>query len=270
MRGRELLTRSGEKFDRFGDGLGGDFVAGVCCSCLREKDEGALATGEFFVAGHFFKDGFGGDACGKNEGELEAAEEGEDTLAVCRGERGVFLGEEEGGPDAEGNRFAVKKFAIGKGGLDGVADGVAEVEEGAGAGGFPFVLFDNAGLDGEVAEKEVGGRRELLGIELGEVVEHGGVADGGVLDDFGKAFAVFARGKGSESGGVDEHEGRLVETTEEVFSFGGVDAGFASDGRVHLRDDSGGDLDDRDAAVVDGSDEAGKVPGDAASEGDHE
>ena len=41
--------------------------------------------------------------------------------------------------------------AVAGGGFDGVAEGVAEVEEGAEAFGFVFVGFDDAGFDGDVA-----------------------------------------------------------------------------------------------------------------------
>lgn len=110
---RERLARSPEKFDSFGNGFWGDFGAGVGLPCLREKDEGALAAGEFFVASHFFDEGFGAEAVGEDERELKATQEGDDALAVFGSKGGVFLGKVESGADAEGDGFAVEEFAVG-------------------------------------------------------------------------------------------------------------------------------------------------------------
>ena len=54
-------------------------------------------------------------------------------------------GEEQRGAHAERDRLAVEQLAVGHGGLDAVADGVAEVEQGADAGGFVFVRLDDRG-----------------------------------------------------------------------------------------------------------------------------
>ncbi len=56
------------------------------------------------------------------------------------------------------------------------------------------------------------------GIEGLEGVEHGGVADRGVLDDFGVAFAVDAVGQGGQGVGVDEDEAGLVEGADEAMA----------------------------------------------------
>src|SRR6202044_1105953 len=62
----------------------------------------------------------------------------------------------------------------------------------------------------------------------------------------------------------------MVEAADEIFSGGEVDAGFAADGRVDLREKCGGDLDVADSAHVDGGEEAGDVAEDSAAEGDEE
>lgn len=118
----------------------------------------------------------------------------------------MFLGEREGGADAEGDGFTMEKLAVREGGFDGVTDGVTKVEKGASAGGFLFIFFYDAGFDREIAEKEFRWRGHVIGVELAEVVEHGLVADGSVLDHFRKAFAVFTGRKGGEGSGIDEDE----------------------------------------------------------------
>ena len=160
----------------------------------------------------------------------------------------------------------MEEFAVAGDILDGVADGVAEIEQGPQAGALLLVLRHDPGLDRDVAgdERREGGARGG-GIE---VVEHGGVADDGVLDDLGKAFAVFAVGQGFEREGIGEHQPWLVEGADEVFTGTGVDAGLAADGAVDLRDDGGGNLHAGDAAEVDGGDESGEVANHPAAEGD--
>ena len=54
-------------------------------------------------------------------------------------------------------------------------------------------------------------RDEAGGIEGGEIVEHRGVADGGVFDRFREAFAEFAVGKSAQGFRVDDDEARLME-----------------------------------------------------------
>ena len=59
------------------------------------------------------------------------------------------------GDAAPGDRFAVQELAVVGGGLDGVADGVAEVEDHAQAG-FLLVLADDLGLDADAGGDDMG------------------------------------------------------------------------------------------------------------------
>jgi hypothetical protein len=54
----------------------------------------------------------------------------------------------EGGDGTPGDGFAVEELLVVGSGFDGVAEGVAEVEDHAQAGLF-FVLFDDAGFDAD-------------------------------------------------------------------------------------------------------------------------
>lgn len=172
----------------------------------------------------------------------------------------------------------MEELSVGDGGFDAVADGVSEVEEGADIEAFFFIGFDDSGFDGDVAGDEVGEngaecveakRAEGVGVGV-EKGEHVGVADSGVLDDFGETFDEGAGGEGFKGEGVNEDEAGVVEGADEVFPGGEVDACFATDGAVYLGENGGGDLNEGDATVVDGGDESGEVADDASAEGDEE
>mgnify|MGYP000083368916 FL=1 len=275
----ETARFSGEGAAEFFDGflhvVDGDVVGDEGLACLGEEDEFDGAVAEFFVLGDFFHDGLGVESLGEDGGEVHGPDDVHDGTYVRRRKAGFLNAEVQGGAHAEGDGFTVEDFTVGKGGFDTVADGVSEVEEGAYVPGFPFVFFDDAGFDGDVARDEVGQafdgiQREADGdfrAYFAEFREHGGVPDGGVLDDFGHAFREGAGVHGDEGGGVDDNDGGLVECADEVFTFGDVDGCFASGGAIGLGDNGRGDLDEGDAAVVDGCDEAGKVSDDASAKG---
>ena len=61
----------------------------------------------------------------------------------------------EGGDAAPGDGFAVEELLVVGGGFDGVADGVAEVEDHAQAGFF-FVFADDVGFDADAGGDYVG------------------------------------------------------------------------------------------------------------------
>jgi hypothetical protein len=183
-------------------------------------------------------------------------------------------GRELSGEDlADGDGFAVEVVAVAGGGFEGVAYGVAEVEDGAEAG-FGFVLADDGGFDGAAAGDDTG---EFAGLELEEagqgafeLREECGVVDNAVFDDFGEAGAVFAAGEGAEGIQIAQHESGLPEGADEVLSGGEVDAGFASYGAIDLGEEGGGYLDEGDSAEVGGGDESGEVTDDAPAQGHDE
>ena len=62
----------------------------------------------------------------------------------------------------------------------------------------------------------------------------------------------------------------VVEAADEVLAGGEVNPGFAAYCGIDLGEEGGGDLDVRDAAHVNGGEEAGDVADDASAEGDEE
>ena len=187
----------------------------------------------------------------------------------CRG----FEGYVEGGDGAPGYGFSVEELFVVGGGFDGVADGVAEVEDHAEAGLF-FVLAYYVGFDADGGGYYVGEGFDvgLFGEDGGgvffEVSEEAGVVDDAGFDGLVEAGAELRGGEGAEEVGVDVDGEGLVEAADEVFSGREIDAGLAADGGVDLGEEGAGDLDEGNSAHVDGGEEAGDVADDSATEGE--
>ena len=170
-----------------GDGLaeviGGDVGAEEGVAGGADEDEADGAGDEFLVVGEAVQDRFGGDGIRQDERQAEVVEERDDAVGVGLWQAGEVLRQEDGGAEAEGDGLAVEDLAIGEGGFDAVADGVAEIEQGAEAEGFVFVGFDDAGLDGDVAGDEAGGDFAAVGVEVGEFVEVQGSGEEAVFSE---------------------------------------------------------------------------------------
>ena len=95
-----------------------------------------------------------------------------------------------------------------------------------------------------------------------------GVGDHAMLDDFEQAGAIFALRQRVQHGWIDDHRQRLMKAADQVLAGGQVHAGFAADGRVHLRQQRGGNLNHRNPAHEDGGQESGDVGENAAAECD--
>ncbi len=116
-------------------------------------------------------------------------------------------------------------------GLQGVAEGVTQIEQGATAG-FALVLGDDLGLHlhrtanrvgqgGRIARQHRGG----VGLQPLEKVE---VAEHAVFDDLGVARANLAIGQGRQHIEVGEHQTRLVKGADQVLAARGVDGRLAA------------------------------------------
>ena len=170
---------------------------------------------------------------------------------------------------AGGHGLAVQPVAVAHARFDGVAKGVAEVEDGAQAG-FALVARDDAGLDLAASLHGVREGGGVAGAQLLHVAFEPGeelhVGDGAVLDNFGQPGGQLARGQGAQRAEVAHDGARLVEGANEVLALRMVDGGFAAHGRVHLRQQRGGHLHEADAAHVARGGKASHVAHDAAAE----
>ena len=235
------------------------------------EDEGADAAAVLLVAGgegdEFFGGGFEGWEWAVAEDELR------DAVGVFLADGFAGDGYVEGGDAAPGDGFAVEELLVVGGGFDGVADGVAEVEDHAEAGFF-FVFADDVGFDADRGGDDMGESggvtcEDGFGV-LFHVAEEFCVVDDAGFDGLLQAGAELRRRKGAEEVGVGEDGLRMVEAADEVFAGDEVDAGLAADRGVDLREERGRNLDVADAAHVDGGEEAGDVADDAATEGEEE
>ena len=188
----------------------------------------------------------------------------------------AHAGADLGGADeADGHGLAMEVAAVGGDGLNGVGDGVAVVERGAEVG-LALVGGDDGGLEGHVAADEGDGAlagprggegEEEIGVAL-EFIEHGRVADEGVLDHLAEAGTQFAGGQRGEGGDVGDDGAGLVEGADEILAGGQVDGDLAADGGVDHAEEGGGGVDEGHAADVRGGGGAGEVGDDAAAEGE--
>ena len=156
-------------------------------------------------------------------------------------------------------------------GLDGVAEGVAEIEQRALAR-LALVGGDDARLQLAAAPHGVGegraiARQQLLDVGF-EPVDERSVEREAVLDHLGQARAQLAVGQRVEGRHVRDHRARLVEGADHVLAERVVDRGLAADRGVDLREQRGRHLDERHAALVDGGGEPRQVADHAAAQRD--
>ena len=168
------------------------------------EDPADDAVLDFFVAEHGVED-VGRLDVGEGGGEADGGEEV--VLAICVGLRPAAgaCGEAAGADHADGDGLAVPISAVAGGGLDGVGDGVAVVEDGADAAVLGILVHD-AGLPAHAALDEFGEERGIVqpvGRRLDQV-EQAGVEDDGGLDDFGVVGDELGARQRGQHVGIDD------------------------------------------------------------------
>ena len=96
------------------------------------------------------------------------------------------------------------------------------------------------------------------------------VADDPVFDDLGQAGAKFAGRQRVQRPQIAEDKTGLMKGADQVLAGFEIDADFAADRAVHLRQQGGGHLHERDAAQINRGDKSGQIAHDAAAQGDDE
>ena len=171
----------------------------------------------------------------------------------------------------DGHGLAVEEPLVCGECLQRVADGVAEVEDGA-AVVLAFVLFHHRRLDAAGNRDCFLDRGRLRAHQrvhlLFQKAEVPGVLDDRVLDHLGHAGGEFAWRQRPQRLHVDDHQAGLMEGADEVLALVVVDRGLPAHAGVHLRQQGGGDLDVADAAQKRGRGEPGDVPDDPSAQGD--
>jgi len=212
------------------------------------------------IIGHVFSE------CGR---QAVGRQRGEDALSRRRIEAGFLNREARRGDESEADRFAVEEATIASGRLDPVTDGVSEVQQGAGPGGFALVFFDDGGFDRDIPGDKFDKVLANGGFRLDEI-KQGSVADRGMFDDFGEPLVEFPLGERVEGGDVGDDESRLVKGSEQVFTLGRIHPGLASDRAVDLAYDRRRDLHAGNAALENGGGESGEVAHNAPAERNEE
>ena len=146
------------------------------------------------------------------------------------------LGETGGVHEPDGHSLAVAEV-VAAGCLEGVAQGVAVVQDGA-PPGFALVAGHHLGLDGDAPGDA------LVEIAVGQRL----TAEEVILRHLPKSAAVLAWGQRLEHLGVAQDGRRLPEGAHQVLALRKVDPGLAADGGVDLGEEGGGRGDPPDAA----------------------
>ena len=153
--------------------------------------------------------------------------------------------------------------------LDGVADGVAEVQVAADTG-VELIVRDIVRFDLHAFGDHVGDVRPDSVRALREDLKEAGALEHSVLDALGTAVMEDDVRQGLEGVDVADDPKGLLERADEVLARGDVHRGLAADGGVHGCQQRGRHLDVVDAPQEGGRREAGQVAGDAAAEGDEQ
>ena len=115
-----------------------------------------------------------------------------------------------------------------------------------------------------------GAARKDIGVIFFQPGEERFVTEQSIFGDFGVAGAELARRQRIEHGSIGDHQHRLMERTDQIFSLRRVDAGLAADRGIDLRQQRSRHLHEIDAAAQDRGSKAGEVADHAAAERNHE
>ena len=168
--------------------------------------------------------------------------------------------------------LAVAVAVVARRGLDAVPDGVPEVEgrparpRSRSSAATTAQLVVDAAAD-EVHQLVV--RARAAPATRSTRSNSSGPVQQPVLDDLGEAAGQLARRQRGQRVGVHHHQLRLPDRADVVLALGQVHAGLAADRRVDHRQERRGHVEQTDAALVGGRDEAHQVAHHAAAEGHH-
>ena len=250
-------------------GVGGRLVDEHLADVGEEGEIDGVADVLLVVAHQLEEGGVGLALDGRRAVDL--ADEARRGMELGGGEAAEHAAQVELGHQTVGHRVAVEDgLALGElPRLDGVADGVAQVERLADA------ALQGVGHDDALLHRHRVGHHAGEGVEVGRAeveVEQGGpcvvVAQQAVLEHLGIARAEVGRVEGGEEGGVYEGELGLAEHADFVFQSEEVDARLAAHGGVDHGEQRGGQVDEGDAALEGGGGEPAQVGDHASAEAD--
>src|ERR1700736_291673 len=147
--------------------------------------------------------------------------------------------------------------------FDGMADRMTEIQEGSISLRFPFVTFHEGGLYLDAPLDQAGQRRPRF-FNTGKKFPF---ADNPVFDDLREAFIPFATAERRQRRDVCQYRGRLVEGADKILPGGQINTGFTANGAVDLRHNRCGNLNHRNASVINCSGKSSQIPDHTAAKG---
>ena len=184
--------------------------------------------------------------------------------ALCIAELLTLHGKET---HADRDAFAVGVGAVMEVTLDGMTDGMAEIQHLPAAIVvlvflYEFRLLQNAPQD-DLLDILL---QILLCLDGLEELEKLTVTDASVLHRFSQTIMHIAGRQGGEQIRIDEDALGLIKSARQILSASKVDSDLAADRAVDLRQNGGRDLEEINASHVGGSGKSPEIPRNAAGE----
>ena len=203
------------------------------------------------------------------DGQTGRPDQADDAIADSRPAQPALLRQPDGEDHPHRHGLAVQKPLVVGRAFDGVAQGVAEVQNRA-IVAFGLVLLHDQRLE-LAARLDNRGQQPRFLTEQGwklifEQAEEFRAQDHPVLDDLGYAGQELAPRQGLECLHVDDHQPRLIECADQILSGWMVDRGLSAHAGIDLGEQAGRDLDERHPAAERGRGEAGQVADHSAAQ----
>jgi len=140
---------------------------------------------------------------------------------------------------------------------------MTEIKKHAFAGAIMLVFCHDFRFYFDVATDQ---RREVFKIDILEGYKHFRVRDDRVLDDLGEALIKLASWQSFQGIDIVNHERRVMNCSDQVFSGAGVHTRLPTDGAVHHGQKRGWDLHVRNSPMINRRDESRNISDHAAPE----
>src|SRR6266849_700687 len=127
-----------------------------------------------------------------------------------------------------------------------VTDRMTKIEQRTLAGSIKLVFGDDVRFYLDIASNE---RPKLAKIDMFKRVEHFRVGNDRVLDDFSEALIEFMARQRFEKIDIVNHERRMMNCADQIFSGARIYAGFSADRAVHHREQCRWDLHVRNSTI---------------------
>src|SRR5262249_16886657 len=166
----------------------------------------------------------------------------------------------------------MKKFPVISRALNRVTNGMSEVQDGAFAGAIVLVARDdfrfylNVATNKLLEDKRSPQRSCLPRLKL---PEHFRLSDNRVLDNFCESLVELATRQRLQNIQIIDHQRRLMHRTDQIFSVDSIHSGLSADRAIDHCKQRRGNLNMRNAAMINRCDKSGDITNHAAPEADY-